>query len=542
MPEETDSSISQAIVSQLEDEVLALRKENIALKKKAFENLIAGQEKECCKQLATNKQAGKLRRKFMEQAEHEIRTSLNGVLNGLDVLSEIITDDEVSEYIGMTSSETLRLHHKLLQIFDFSKLETCSLDFGSEDFNLKQCLDSDLYDLSFDAIGRDIEFSCFISPDVPINLRGDGRRFKQIIAGLVGNRVRHTSDQGAVAINVNCEVNAKPGQVLLRVTVSDTGTTLPAHLSEAINDFLSLPFVLGSFQPLAIDTLSLDLVCAMQMIRLMGGSVRVEPCNMGNLFSFSLPFDSTRKVEEVLVRKPDFFADLSGKRILIAEDDTVNRVLISKVLEQQGADVVAVADGEAAVKAVKGGYFDIILMDIQMPLLDGFAACEQIRKLTWPKNNSKIIALTAVADREACFYSRLDDYLAKPIDRKQLLSLIGKHLGKSAVVALDDIEQENEVVTYLLGKGWQVSTAITAQQALCEAALNRFDVFFLGSDLPSFNGKSVAQTIRELDNFVGQKSLLVAVGTDHLDHDCFDFTLPKVDLTDFEDIISKVWS
>lgn len=530
-------------IVQLEAEIALLKQENQALKKKAFENLLAGREQECCQQLTTNKQAGKLRRKFMDHSDHEVRTSLNGILSALDVLSELITDEQMADYASMASSETLRLHKKLMQIFDLSKLETCGLDFSFENFNLKKCLDGDLYDLSFDAIGRDIEFSCFISPGVPETIRGDGRRLKQIIAGLVGNRVRHTHDRGAVAINVTTDSACEGDCVSLMVTVSDTGTPLAQDLKESIDDFINLPIVVGSYQALAIGSLSLDLVCALQMIKLMGGTIHVESCHTGNIFNFSLPFAIARKndddnTDNVIAS----FATLKGKNILLAEDDMINRILVTKLLEQQGVNVVAVEDGAKAVEAAKESYFDAIIMDIQMPVLDGLAASQQIRKLSWPHNSSKITALTAIADREQCLASGVNDFLAKPIDRKQLFTVISQQVSKKAIVVHDDVEQEAELVRFLIAEGWQVSTAKTSQQTLYEATLTRFDAYFLDCNLPLYKDKSVSETIRELDNYTGRKSLIIGFGETSSEASNFDLILAETDCSTINDVIAKFWS
>lgn len=467
----------------------------------------------CCAKLAKNEHANTLRRDFMKKSSYEVRTSLNSVLSALDVLEEYST--EISrEYVDMAMSEAIRLYGIIRNVFDFYRLETSDVELQSIDFDLKHNLDSDLYALSFDAHSRDIEFSCDIAPEVPKRLRGDGRRLSQIIAGLVGNRLRHTHDEGAVAVNVTTDGFVNDGRILIRFAVTDTGNPLSQDFVKEVRRFVQQEVVPGRFEPLVAGDAALDLVCSLQILKIFNANIAISSTDGGNLFCFSLPFEISGKYQEkepVQLEEP--FSILRGKKILVVEDDFINRVLVTKLLEQQAVTVVTAEDGQKGIDKLSKEHFDLVLMDLQMPVLDGLEATRRIRlKERGKGKRTKIIALTALADREKCLQVGMDDYLAKPLDKKVFVDTLTEHLTKSALVVHDDMETVQNIMSSLVGKGWRVTTAETSRQALYEAALGRFDAYFMDSSLPPFKGIAVPDLVKQLDDYVDRHSVVIGLG------------------------------
>lgn len=504
-------------ITLLEEQRQALQDANDLLKKNAFVSLVSGgAEEACCRLLQQVQRAAVLKNQFMNSSGHGIFTSLNSIIGALDVLFDLIDSEEQLDYVDMAATESVRLLDNINRILDVSKIESGTIEVQNENFDLKETLDSDLYALSLDAHDREIEFSCDIDEGVPTYLRGDGRRLAQIVSGLVGDRVRYTRDEGAVAMNVSVDGYHDDNRQLIRFLVTDTGTPIRADQLSELQEFMTSAAPPDGSRPLAAGDASLGLLCSIQLVKIMGGTIGVESTTQGSMFWFSLPFDEAVEMIEVedesVVKKP--FSILREKKILLAEDDTVNRILITKMLEQQGASVVTAHDGLQAFNRIRDEKFDLALMDIQMPVLDGFEATKKIRAFEkGTGTRTKIIALTAIADREKCLQAGMDDYLAKPVQKKLFIDMLTDHLTRSALVVDDDSEAVQTLVRCLVESGWRVSTAETGRQALYEASLNHFDAFFLDTALPDFKGQPVAEVLRKLDQYAGSRSVLIGLSS-----------------------------
>lgn len=506
-------------IKALEEELAEIKGTNTALKKQAFSNLLAEQkEHSCCDLLERVQRASTLKNDFMSNSGYEIRTSLNSIIGALDVLYSFAESDEQAEYVDMAASEAVRLLEHINRVLDIARIESGEIDIYLESFNLKEALDSDLYALSLDAHGREIEFSCDIDSDVPKSLRGDGHRLSQIVAGLVGDRILYTRDEGAVAVNVSTDGYDVQNRILLRFSVTDTGTPLVEKQFEALTTFMGRNLEASKSHPLAAGDASLGLVCAIQLAKIMGGTVGVESNEQGSTFWFSLPFEdaiaTSQSIKDIEPSKQPFSV-LQEKKILLAEDDMVNRILITKMLEQQGANVVAALDGKQAFECAQNEKFDLVLMDIQMPVMDGFEATRKIREHEKGSGvRTKIIALTAIADREKCLQAGMDDYLSKPIQKQEFFEMLGEYLTRSALVVDDNSESSGTIVQTLIEAGWRVTTAETSRQALYEASLGHFDAFFLNTDLPDFKGESVVEVLRKLEKYSGRRTVIVGLSSE----------------------------
>lgn len=509
-------------IKLLDEQRQALQDANDLLKKNAFVALVSGgAEEACCRLLQQVQRAGVLKNQFMNTSGHDILTSLNSIIGALDVLFDLIDSEEQLDYVDMAATESVRLLENINRILDVSRIESGNLEIHNENFDLKETLDSDLYALSLDAHDREIEFSCDIDEGVPAYLRGDGKRLAQIVSGLVGDRVRYTRDEGAVAMNVSVDGYDADNRQLIRFLVTDTGTPISGVQLFELQEFMAASDTPHGSRPLAAGDASLGLLCSIQLVKLLGGSIGVESVNTGSMFWFSLSFDEAVEISEVVeeesaAKKP--FSILREKKILLAEDDAVNRILITKMLEQQGASVVTAHDGLQAYNCIRQEKFDLALMDIQMPVLDGFEATKKIRAFEKGTGaRTKIIALTAIADREKCLQAGMDDYLAKPVQKQLFFDMLTDHLTRSALVVDDDSESVQTLVRCLVESGWRVSTAETGRQALYEASLNHFDAFFLDTALPNFKDQPVVEILHKLDTYAGSRSVLIGLCSQEAD-------------------------
>ncbi len=264
----------------------------------------------------------------------------------------------------------------------------------------------------------------------------------------------------------------------------------------------------------------------------------------GTKFWFVLPYQEVadfatlqeKTTETVANIKEEATYALRGAKVLLAEDEYINRVLIEKVLEQLGVDVFSVASGEEAVEEACSGKHEFILMDIQMDGVDGLEATKRIR--SYEKKHGghiPIVALTAhamVGDREKCLRAGMDEYLRKPVDRKEILEVLTEYLTSRALVVDSDIESQNVFVKNLVESGWQVTIAETKRSAMYEATLNHFDLIILDTSSSQIKGLEAVKTIRQLEQYTGQRATIISLDEDGTvkekqDENAFDGTIVR---------------
>ena len=287
--------------------------------------------------------------------------------------------------------------------------------------------------LEVEAQTKGLLLRCDIAADVPDNLEGDKNRLLQVMLNLVGNGLKFTR-QGVVLVRVGMQRSLAENRVELLFEVLDTGVGIESEKQESIFE----AFVQAdSSHSRQFGGTGLGLSISRNFVHLMGGEIHFdsEPGN-GSRFYFSLPFSLTGKKTpgsgtEVDQPEQPVMSSCKGK-ILLAEDEYINTTLAIAVLEQVGFEVVSVTNGREAVAQWQNTLFDCILMDIQMPEMDGFAAVRKIRELE--KGSGRhipIIAMTAHAgkdDRETCLQAGMDDYIAKPFNAAQLITIMSRHI------------------------------------------------------------------------------------------------------------------
>ena len=465
--------------------------------------------------------ANRLKAEFLENMSHELRNSMNGIMGMTGLVLETDLTPEQRQYLEMVDQSVDRLLDVVNDILDFSRIEAGRLVLDLEDFNLKESLDLDLYLLDLSARDKNIALMCEIDRDVPLFINSDPTRLVQILTNLVANAIKFTK-KGSVTVRVSNDGYDDNGMLLLKFAVTDTGIGVkPERRQEILNTFRQV----GSESALATGRVGLGLTISSQLVRLFGGEIGLESDSKGSTFWFTVPvkevtdieaFDDLANQSYEIPEEKAVYA-LRGAKILLAEDEPINRVLTETLLRQAGVEVTAVENGQMAVREARKGCYDVILMDVQMPVMDGLEATRKIRDYERQHGGHQcIIALTALAlqgDREKCLQAGMDDYLTKPVEKSDLIDILVKYLTNRALVIDNDPASQNFIISSLIESGWNVVIAETGRSAMYEASLANFDLILLDTQMSQGDSLEVTRIIRKLEDYSGRHSYILGIGT-----------------------------
>jgi len=355
---------------------------------------------------------------FLANLSHEIRTPMNAVVG----LTALALGEEISprarEYLADLQRSGAALLGVINDILDFSKLEEAKVELETSDFHLGTLLGAVASMVRFRAEEKHLDLSLDADSTIPEILRGDGLRLQQVLANLVSNAVKFT-DRGRVDVAVSVLPGGTPDSVPLRFEVRDTGGGIsPADQQRLFQSFTQVdPSTTRKY-----GGTGLGLAICRQLVQLMGGRLGVESdVGKGSLFWFEVTLGVGAALP-VEARRPS----LEGLRVLLAEDNRVNQLVAKEILTRAGIQPVIVANGREAVERAADGPFDLVLMDLQMPVMDGLEATRLIRR-TRDAASLPILALTAHSfelERVVCLEAGMQDLVPKPIDPQRLLALI----------------------------------------------------------------------------------------------------------------------
>ena len=394
-------------------------------------------------------QSNMVKSQFLANMSHEIRTPMNGIIGFLSLIESGSYNnvEEMKQFANNARSSAESLLDIINDILDLSKIESGKMPLEKIDFNLDDIIEESISILSPKIMDKGLKVEKEIDTHTPLYLKGDPKRIRQIFINLLSNAVKFT-EKGSIKVYITSkEIDTNTFEIF--ASVQDTGIGIPSDRM----DLLFKPFSqLDGSHTRKYGGTGLGLAICKEFINLMGGDIGIDSTkNVGSKFYFTMQLEQGDKekvvspdslvssglkekgIKEISENKIQLTKDSRGAfKILLAEDNFINQKVALRIMSEAGYKADAVMNGFQAVKAVEENRYDVILMDVQMPEMDGMTATRKIRELKSENKNVPIIAITAHAlmgDKEKCLEAGMDDYLSKPIKSQVLIQKIDKWLN-----------------------------------------------------------------------------------------------------------------
>ena len=401
-----------------------------------------------------------LKTKFLANMSHEIRTPMNGIIGFLSLIENDIYEnkDELKQYVGTAKQSAESLLEIINSILDLSKIESGRIELDRLSFNFKKIIEQSISIVQAKAAEKGLNVVKDLPPDDDLNFVGDPTRIRQIFINLLSNAVKFTSE-GEITIKIRTEAVAL-NRVKIFTSIIDTGIGIPA---DKINELFKPFSQVDGSESGKFGGTGLGLVICKEFVSMMNGDIRCESVEgHGSRFSFEIIVNKSLDLSGIQLdasQKSSYIQnnpneddnsiiklnyDKRGNfKLLVAEDNPINQKVILKILSSAGFKAKSVINGSDALAEYSNNHYDLILMDIQMPEMDGLEVTAHIRKMDVSKRNVPIIAITAhalIGDREKCLRAGMDEYISKPIRSTELLKLIDKLLMVDSVPDKKEIE------------------------------------------------------------------------------------------------------